>query len=420
MKKSIFSFLNAVLISVFFFISCASAPKAEEQIPEEVLEDVNTVEDVIQEATTVDNSSALEQADLARQAAIDAKADKVAPIQFAATDALLKTLQAQAETGIDVSIGLKDVQTRYEALEKYAKAMDAKSRVDELEFASYDQASYDKGTQAIADLQNLFSETNILSSAMLEKANEAYSSFNSVLIGAFKKLAKEERIGAFAAKKDADSVKAAVAEKDSYGKAVEDFKKGDSNYAMQNPEAALKNYQSAKGQFEVLFKTVSEKREAAQKAMEAAKNAVLETQNYAATADKEAPLTGEEVQGIESEDAVLLEVETFADPKAAEVELSETISEEPIVEETSVSEEVVTTEETTTNEVTETVTEEITVTEEVTTTETSTVTEETTTTEETTVSEVETTSENTVIVTDEPEVTEVENSENLADEKEAE
>ena len=383
LKKSVFSFFNVILISVFFFISCASAPKAEEQLPEEVLEDVNAVEDVIQEVTTVDNSSALEQADLARQAAIDANADKVAPIQFAATDALLKTLQAQAETGVDVSIGLKDVQTRYEALEKYAKAMDAKARVDELGFASYDQASYDKGTQAIADLQNLFSETNILSSAMLEKANEAYSSFNSVLIGAFKKLAKEERNGAFAAKKDADSVKAAVAEKDSYGKAVEDFKKGDSNYAMQNPEAALKNYQSAKGQFEVLFKTVSEKREAAQKAMEAAKNAVLETQNYAATADKEAPLTGEEVQGIEAEDAVLLEVETFADPKAAEVELSETISEEPIVEETSVSEEVVTT-------------------------------------EETTVSEVETTSENTVVVTDEPEVTEVENSENLAGEKEAE
>ena len=389
MKKSVFSFFNVILISVFFFISCASAPKAEEQLPEEVLEDVNTVEDVIQEVTTVDNSSALEQADLARQAAIDAKADKVAPIQFAATDALLKTLQAQAETGVDVSIGLKDVQTRYEALEKYAKAMDAKARVDELGFASYDQASYDKGTQAIADLQNLFSETNILSSAMLEKANEAYSSFNSVLIGAFKKLAKEERNGAFAAKKDADSVKAAVAEKAAYGKAVEDFKKGDSNYAMQNPEAALKNYQSAKGQFEVLFKTVSEKREAAQKAMEAAKNAVLETQNYAATADKEAPLTGEEVQGIEAEDAVLLEAETFADPKAAEVELSETISEEPIVEETSVTEEVTTT-------------------------------ETTTVTEETTVSEVETTSENTVVVTDEPEVTEVENSENLADEKEAE
>ena len=407
MKKSVFSFFNVILISVFFFISCASAPKAEEQLPEEVLEDVNAVEDVIEEVTTVDNSSALEQADLARQAAIDANADKVAPIQFAATDALLKTLQAQAETGVDVSIGLKDVQTRYEALEKYAKAMDAKARVDELEFASYDQATYDKGTQAIADLQNLFSETNILSSAMLEKANEAYSSFNSVLIGAFKKLAKEERNGAFAAKKDADSVKAAVAEKDSYGKAVEDFKKGDSNYAMQNPEAALKNYQSAKGQFEVLFKTVSEKREAAQKAMEAARNAVLETQNYAATADKEAPLTGEEVQGIEAEDAVLLEAETFADPKAAEVELSETISEEVIPEEATISDEVTTTE-------VETTTEEITVTEEVTTTETTTVTEETT------VSEVETTSENTAVVTDEPEVTEVENSENLAGEKEAE
>ena len=383
MKKSVFSFFNVILISVFFFISCASAPKAEEQLPEEVLEDVNAVEEI----TTVDNSNALEQADLARQAAIDAKADKVAPIQFAATDALLKTLQAQAETGIDVSIGLKDVQTRYEALEKYAKAMDAKARVDELGFASYDQATYDKGTQAIADLQNLFSETNILSSAMLEKANEAYSSFNSVLIGAFKKLAKEERNGAFAAKKDADSVKAAVAEKAAYGKAVEDFKKGDSNYAMQNPEAALKNYQSAKGQFEVLFKTVSEKREAAQKAMEAAKNAVLETQNYAANADKEAPLTGEEVQGIEAEDAVLLEVETFADPKAAEVELSESISEDaPVTEEVETTEEAPATEEV---ETTEVVTEEA-------------------------------TSENTTVVTDEPEVTEVENPENLTDEMEAE
>ena len=387
LKKSVFSFFNVILISVFFFISCASAPKAEEQLPEEVLEDVNAVEDVIEEVTTVDNSSALEQADLARQAAIDAKADKVAPIQFAATDALLKTLQAQAETGIDVSIGLKDVQTRYEALEKYAKAMDAKARVDELGFASYDQATYDKGCQTIADLQNLFSETNILSSAMLEKANEAYSSFNSVLIGAFKKLAKEERNGAFVAKKDADSVKAAVAEKAAYGKAVEDFKKGDSNYAMQNPEAALKNYQSAKEQFEVLFKTVSEKREAAQKAMEAAKNAVLETQNYAATADKEAPLTGEEVQGIEAEDAVLLEVETFADPKAAEVELSESISEDaPVTEEVETTEEAPVTEET---ETTEVVTEEA-------------------------------TSENTTVVTDEPEVTEVENPENLTDEMEAE
>ena len=407
MKKSLFSFFNVILISVFFFISCASAPKAEEQLPEEVLEDVNAVEEI----TTVDNSSALEQADLARQAAIDAKADKVAPIQFAATDALLKTLQAQAETGIDVSIGLKDVQTRYEALEKYAKAMDSKARVDELGFASYDQATYDKGTQAIADLQNLFSETNILSSAMLEKANEAYSSFNSVLIGAFKKLAKEERNGAFAAKKDADSVKAAVAEKAAYGKAVEDFKKGDSNYAMQNPEAALKNYQSAKGQFEVLFKTVSEKREAAQKAMEAAKNAVLETQNYAANADKEAPLTGEEVQGIESEDAVLLEVETFADPKAAEVELSESISEDAPV-----TEEVETTEEAPATEDVET-TEEVSATEEVETTEEVSATEETETTEVVT---EEVTSENTTVVTDEPEVTEVENPENLTDEMEAE
>ena len=97
---------------------------------------------------------------------------------------------------------------------------------------------------------------------------------------------------------------------------------------MQNPEAALKNYQSAKVQFESLYKSVSEKREEAQRAMEAARNAVLQTQDYAAAADKEAPLTSDEVQGIESEDTVLLQTETFADPKAAEAAIPEDISDD--------------------------------------------------------------------------------------------
>ena len=413
-------------MSALFFASCASAPKAEEQIPEEVVESVNVVENVIE---AVDNATALEQTKNARQAAIDAKADKLAPVQFAAVDALYDALQAQAEAGVDVSVALKDVQQRYEALEKYSKAVDAKLRIDELGFASDDPANYDKGTKALADLENLFSESNILGSSMLEKSNEAYSSFNKVLIGSFKKLAKNERIIAFSAKKDADSVKAAVAEKEAYKKAVTDFRNGDSNYAMQNPEAALKNYQSAKVQFESLYKSVSEKREEAQRAMEAARNAVLQTQDYAAAADKEAPLTSDEVQGIESEDTVLLQTETFADPKAAEAAIPEDISDdmsqvpevtEEIAETTEAVEEV-TEEIAETTEAVEEVTEEITetveqvkeVTEEVTETveEVKETTEEVSETVEEVVNATEVVAEKAVELTEE--------IENLSDEMEA-
>ena len=140
-----------------------------------------------------------------------------------------------------------------------------------------------------------------------------------------KELAKDARDDALAAKKDADSVKAAVSEKKEYNRAADLFKKGDASYSMQGFESAYDYYDQSYEIFNTLYESISEKRAAALAAIEAAKKSVQESAAVAEEADLEAPLTGD-VDGIEDEDAVLLEEDEYADPEDAEVYLAEDIS----------------------------------------------------------------------------------------------
>ena len=175
---------------------------------------------------------------------------------------------------------------------------------------------------------------------MLEQATKAYTCFNSVLNIAYKQIAKDERSAAFVEKKNADSVKAGVAQKEKYNEAVELFKKGDTLYSMQNPEKAYENYKSSKEIFAAVYAEVSEKRAKAQKAIDEAKKRVAESAALANEADLNSPIT-EKVDGIEEEETVLLEEETFADPTQAEADLPETLDgeKEEVVEETTALEE---------------------------------------------------------------------------------
>lgn len=324
---------NLVVLScaaaAVLFASCGSTPKAEKKEAQPAAPAETKVEkpaeQPVQPVETVtektDNSSDLAKAASARDAAVAAGADKTTPDQFAAVDVLYKSLQAAAETGADTSAGLQDVTARYNALEKYAKALDAKKRVDDLGYASYDQSAYDKGNTAVNSLKDLFINPAATGAQWLEQADTAYNSYNAVLTTAFKKLAKDERTAAFTAKRNADGIKAGVAAKDSYDAAVQEFRAGDSSYSMQNPESAYNHYQTAQKGFETLYNDVSAKRAAAQAAIDAAKQKAAESAQSAEQADKTAPLTGDNIKGIEAEDAVLLEKQEFADPKAAEADV---------------------------------------------------------------------------------------------------
>ncbi len=324
MKKIIVPVLLAAAFS-FSLTSCGSTPKTENTTPSTIQDKVNDVENKIEEATTVDNSSALEKTEAARNAAIEAGADKVAETQFSAADKLFEELKTQSESGLDISLALSDVESRYNALSAYTKALENKKKINDKNLSSYDTTSYQEGCTALSDFENLNSSTNLLGKLMLDKAEMANGKFLNVLNKAYKQLAKDARLDAFKTKRDADSVKAGVAAKEDYKKAAEEFKLGDQNYAMQNAESAYNHYLSSSEQFAVIFKNVSEKREAAQKAIDEAKAKVEAAANYALQADQEKPLEGENIEGIESEDTVLLEADNYDAPESQEAEIPEQI-----------------------------------------------------------------------------------------------
>lgn len=316
MKKVILSLLS--IFTVLFFISCGSKPAPEETEPE-----APVLEDVAEDSEAVDDITSLqEKIENARQEAIAAGAEEKAPKQLQDVDNLYASLNG--------SVSEEDAETiiaRYNLLTDYIKAKDAKDEIDENGFASYAQNNYDKGVESLAFVEETFASLSELNSDVFDKAKDAYSNFNTVLTIAYKKLAKEERSAAYEAKKTADSVKAGVAQKERYNAAAEDFKTGDSLYSMQSPKKALEKYRSSKNEFNALYEEVSVKRAAAQAAIDEAKRRVAESAEYAEVADEKAPIT-EPVEGIEEEDAVLLEADDYENPEEAEADISETIEDE--------------------------------------------------------------------------------------------
>lgn len=332
MKKVLVTLLS--ISAVFFFISCGSKPAPEEapveapvvEETEPVVEDENVEDETVEESDTADEEAAyaalIAKIEDARNAAIEAGADEKCPDLLKQIDDLYESLKGE---------NLKDsadmIMARYKLLADYLKAKDAKEEIDENGFAFYAQSNYDEGVASLETVASAFENSDELNSSISAAAENAYSSFNKVLVVAYKRLAKEERDAAYEAKKLADSVKAGVSQKERYKDAADDFQSGDSLYSMQNPKKALDKYTSAKDKFTTLYEEVSEKRAAAQAAIEEAKKRVAESAEYAAEADNKAPIT-EEVEGIEDEDTVLLEEDEYEDPAEAEVEIAETIEDE--------------------------------------------------------------------------------------------
>ena len=220
MRKVVTMICSAMLI--FFCISCGSKPAPEE--PEKPAPVVETPKPEPEPAPAkVDNGAALKGIDDARKLALDAGVKDYEPEKLQAIDALYDKIKAKSDNGEDISADSKDLADRYAALAAYVKACQVNEDIDDTDMVDLAEAMYDKGYEELLAYEDLFNDPNSTGKAQLEKANAANTTLTAVYAIIFKQMTKDARADALLSKKDAESVRAQIAQKDKYNKAVDLF-----------------------------------------------------------------------------------------------------------------------------------------------------------------------------------------------------
>lgn len=341
MKKSI---IFCISILALVFASCKSTPTAEETTDETAQE--TTVQPVVEDQAalveTNDNSAGVSEApaaeqiaslnqaklgklEKARQRAIDANAPELLPEPFQEAEKVYNDRKDYVSEHFETESFADEIEAltvRYEAIAEAAEAAGKKKLIEELDLAQYDKAGYQKGETAWNKLVQQY-EADSSADDLLSSAKDVNAAYAKVLTTGLKSIAAKARTAALAAKKKADSVYAGVSQKSVYRNCSDKIAKADSALVTGNLEGAYKGYRDAEASFLALYENVNKKRAAAQNKIDEAKKAVENAENYAVEADEKAPLT-EVVDGIEEEDATLLEEEVYQNPEDSVIDVNST------------------------------------------------------------------------------------------------
>lgn len=312
------------------FAACKSTPKSSaDSDPNKKSAVGSNVSGAAAEKAKKEVEAAVANADSARAAAIEAGAETYYPGLLADIDKEYAALKKKiaANPGANYSAEVAEIAKKYNALEKASLARKMQDDIASLDFdlASIDHAAAEAGEEALKKFESLGSTAS--GDELLSSAEDAYNAYKTLMDKGYKALAARERNDALKAKKDADSVKAAVAKKtkEQYTQAANRFVKADASYSRGSTYDAYNGYRAAKESYLELYEIVRQDREAAQAALEKAKQRVAEAAAYSAEADTIAPIT-EKIAGIEDENVTLLEKDNFANPNDAviDVESNET------------------------------------------------------------------------------------------------
>jgi tetratricopeptide (TPR) repeat protein len=172
-----------------------------------------------------------------------------------------------------------------------AKSM--KEKIENLSLQGYNELSYAAGLVALEGYDKLVEE-NAGAAEKLATATLAEKKFSEVLNSAFSKLSSEKKAEVKAIREKALEIKSDKADKVGYEAAQLLYTTADEYSELKDYENSYNYYVKALEAFDDVYSNVSAKRQAALEAIERAKNKADDVDEFAAEADKIAPLSTED------------------------------------------------------------------------------------------------------------------------------
>ena len=172
-----------------------------------------------------------------------------------------------------------------------AKSM--KEKIENLSLQGYNELSYAAGLVALEGYDKLVEE-NAGATEKLATATLAEKKFSEVLNSAFSKLSSEKKAEVKAIREKALEIKSDKADKVGYEAAQLLYTTADEYTELKDYENSYNYYVKALEAFDDVYNNVSAKRQAALEAIERAKNKANNVDEFAAEADKIAPLSTED------------------------------------------------------------------------------------------------------------------------------
>lgn len=281
------------------FSACSSTPQVEQQSePEPPIEQPEPVTETPPEQTdnsfSQKNQAGFEQIEQARTAAIAAGAQELYPKEFDQADSRYEALKQKDTENTDLTEEIQDITDLYRSLELAAQAKKMQKEINEQQFPDIDAERLALADKALSELSELY-RMQAAGAQALAKAQEAYDTYASLLLTEYTRLLTDIRNKVLNKKKEADSIKSAVADKENYEQAMTVFTAADENAQSGKFQDAKSGYETAYELFCEVYDRVLAKRQAAAAAIERAKQKADEVEQYATEADLITPIPKEDV-----------------------------------------------------------------------------------------------------------------------------
>lgn len=296
-----------IMLCVFtiFIMSCGSTPEPETLPPAPAAEPTPAPEP---EPTPVEpkvdltqvNSDLAEQVSKAREKAISVGVQKEMPTEFESVDKSYNEAKSAYDAGGDQQVfndKAKETLDFYKALELTTYAQTLKNRIDELDFAKYNEEKYASGVSTLAKTKELFVAKATVKET-LDSAQSAYNDLFVVFAAGYSAISSDKKTSISEVKEQADSIKASKADKEGYAGAMKFYEDAEKEFTSENYEIAYENYTKALESMTKVYERVFEKRKNAEEAIARAKERMDKTHQFAAAADEIAPLPEEPAEEV--------------------------------------------------------------------------------------------------------------------------